>query len=43
MYVTGGTGLNAYTYPAGKLKYSVTNQMGKFGAGGIAVDPPSPQ
>ena len=43
MYVTGGTGLNVYTYPAGKLKYSVTNQMGKYGAGGIAVDPPSAQ
>jgi hypothetical protein len=43
MYVTGGTGLNVYTYPGGKLKYSVTNQMGKYGAGGIAVDPPSPQ
>jgi len=39
MYVTGTTGLNVYSYPAGKFLYAVTNQMGKYGAGGIAVDP----
>jgi hypothetical protein len=42
MYVTGGTGLNVYSYPAGNFKYAVSNQMGQYGAGGVAVDPPSP-
>lgn len=39
MYVTGTTGLNVYSYPAGTFQYAVTNQMGKGGAGGIATDP----
>jgi hypothetical protein len=41
LYVTSTKGLSAYSYPAGAFKYSVTNQMGQFGAGGMAVDPPS--
>ncbi|MFY9710035.1 MAG: hypothetical protein WA668_14815 [Candidatus Cybelea sp.] len=39
--VTSTKGLSAYSYPAGTFKYSVTNQMGQFGAGGMAVGPPS--
>ncbi len=39
MYVTGTTGLNVYSYPSGTFQYAITNQMGKGGAGGIAIDP----
>lgn len=41
LYVTGTTGLNVYSYPAGTFKYAVTNGIGRGGAGGLAIDPAS--
>jgi sugar lactone lactonase YvrE len=39
IYVTGKTGYNVYSYPAGTFQYGVTAQIGRGGAGGLAVDP----
>jgi hypothetical protein len=39
LYVTGGTGVQVYSYPAGTYQYTITAQMGKYGAGGVALDP----
>jgi len=42
LFVTDHTGYDVYAYPAGTHQYSVTNGMGKFGAGGLALDPKAP-
>jgi hypothetical protein len=39
LYVTGATGVQVYSYPAGTYQYTIMAQMGKYGAGGVALDP----
>lgn len=39
LYVTGTTGVQVYSYPSGTYEYTITAQIGKYGAGGVALDP----
>jgi hypothetical protein len=42
LYVTGHTGIAVYSYPGGAYKYTVTNGIGRGGAGGVALEPMPP-